>query len=102
MDELRRIGLQRVWLDIAETVGVDTFLLVWRLLDADPAARPSGESSLRVTIRSYATYMRYQRNRYIETLADEGKTAQQIRQIIKRDLCETLSLRHIERLMVGG
>lgn len=102
MHELRRIGLSRLWLDIAETIGVDTFLLVWRLLDADPCTHQDYGSTLRIRLHSYATYMRYQRNRFIESLERQGKSPREIQRIILRDLGEKLSDRHIKRLLAGG
>lgn len=92
------MGLQRVWLDVAEEIGVDALLKMWRILDADQAS--IGEDGrLLVPIRSYATYLRYQRNRYIEELSARGMKPRQIREKLKAQLCEQISLRHISRLV---
>lgn len=94
--ELREMGLQRVWLDVAEEIGVDEFLKVWRLLSSDDANIDSGR--LMIPIRSYSTYLRYQRNRYIESLADMGFTASAIKDRVNKQLGEKLSDRHLSRL----
>jgi hypothetical protein len=97
LDELRQMGLQRVWLNIAEEVGVDNLLKVWRALDKDQSSI-GDDGRLLVPIRSYSTFLRYQRNRYIETLDSMGMSAKQIQQKLSEQLCEQISLRHISRL----
>lgn len=101
LDDLRRIGLQRVWIDIAEQIGVDAFLVVWRNIDADPACSLD-RSSLRVTIRVYRTYLRFQRNRYIEELSRIGLSDDEIHRRLSKQFGETISLRHIKRITAAG
>lgn len=98
LEELREMGLQRVWLEVAEKIGVDAFLAVWRILDADQTSIDN-YGRLMVPIRAYSTYMRYQRNRYVEALSAMGYTPPQIRQKLKTQLCEEISIRHISRLV---
>lgn len=97
LDELRRMGVQRVWVDIAERIGVDAFLVIWRIMDADPTCSVDG-TMLRVPLRPYRAYLRYQRNRYIETLADEGLSPREIKARIEQQLGEKLHITHIRRL----
>lgn len=101
LDELRRMGLQRVWLEVAETIGVDNFLAMWRVLDVDPACGHA-EGYLKITLKHYRSFLRYQRNRFIETLAAAGCTEDEIQVRLRAQLCETVSLRHIKRLAKGG
>jgi len=98
--ELRRMGLQRVWLDVAEVIGVDSFLVVWRIIDADPACSYD-DTVLRVPMRLYRTYLRYQRDRYIEALSAQGITPSDIRIRLERQMGETLSEAHIRRIAAG-
>lgn len=102
LDELVRLGLQRVWLDVAEAIGVDRFLAMWRILDTGFQATADDAGRMLVPMRSYRTYLKFQRNRYIETLAGMGYNAQQIRDKLRSQLCETISLRHIYRLRNNG
>lgn len=101
LDEMKQMGLQRVWLDVAEAIGVDNTLRAWRIIDADSSS--IGEAGrLLVPLRSYSTYLRYQRNQYIQTLADNGLKPPEIQKILKDHLCEQISIRHISRLVQKG
>ena len=98
LDELREMGLQRVWLDVAEAIGVDALLKMWRILDADPASIGNA-GRLLIPLRSYSTFLRYQRNRYIESLDALGHKPPEIQKKLKDQLCEHISIRHISRLV---
>jgi hypothetical protein len=104
LDELRQMGLQRVWLDVAEEIGVDEFLKVWRLIDSSEAglARKGEDGRIMIPIRCYSSYLRYQRNRYIETLDALGLKPPEIQRKLKEQLCEQVSIRHISRIAKEG
>lgn len=95
------MGLQRSWIRVAEEIGVDALLAAWRILDADPSSSYDG-TTLRVPLRSYKTYLKYQRNRYVEDLARRGLPPDEIRRRLLRQLGESVSIRHIKRLAAGG
>lgn len=97
LDELRHMGLPRVWLQAAEAVGVDAFLKIWRIIDADPSSWHN-DTSLRVRLRPYKSYLRYQRNRFIEALTVQGVKADEIKRRLRQQLGEDVSHRHITRL----
>lgn len=102
LGELRTIGLPRLWMLVAETVGVDAFLDVWRRLtdegDEHGYARETGGVKM-PGLRSYDAYLRYQRNRYIDDLAAQGMTAHEIRRAVARNLRESLDEKHVFKLM---
>lgn len=98
IEELRQMGLQAVWIDIAEDIGIDAFMRVWMILDAD-TTNIGDDGRIFVPIRSFKTYQRFQRNRYIEALDAIGKTPKEIKEILTSELCEVISLRHILRLI---
>jgi len=101
INELREMGLQRHWIDVAETIGVDNFMAAWRILDAEKDfSVQSGR--MMIPLRAYSAYLRYQRNRYIETLASMGVSLDGIRARLKDQLCENISRRHITRLKGRG
>lgn len=100
LDELRRMGLPRVWLRVAEAIGIDAFLTTWRILDADPSTWHN-ETILRIRLRPYRSYLRYQRNRYIEALTAQGLKPEEIQRRLQRQLGESVSHRHITRLGKG-
>lgn len=97
LDDLRTMGLQRAWIAVAEAIGVDATLVAWRILDADPQSSYDG-TTLRVPLRSWRTYLRYQRNRYIDSLSSIGLPPQEIQRRLQRQLGEHVSLSHIKRL----
>ena len=101
LEELREMGLQRVWLDVAEEIGVDALLKTWRILDRDQAS-VGDDGRLLIPLRSYSTFLRYQRNRYIETLDNLGMKPKEIREKLNKQLCEQISLRHISRIIKRG
>lgn len=101
LEELKKMRLQQVWIRVAEEIGFDAFLSVWRILDADPASYGGG-GRLEIPLRAYSSYLRYQRNRYIETLTGMGRDAKYIRDRLKEQLREKISLRHISRIQKRG
>lgn len=94
IEELRKIGLGAQWTDVADAIGFDAFVAMWRALDHHAA----GENQ-RLYIPRFSAYARYQRNRYIQSLADAGEKADTILCRVKDELCETISYRHISRII---
>jgi len=102
------MGLPAMWMRVADEIGYEPFIAMWRICDADPfverepGARGRAEGGAMVLrLRSFRSYLRYQRNRYIESLAALGLSWRQIREKLIEELCETLSRRHITDLMKG-
>lgn len=96
-DELARIGLPGAWLRVAERVGFDVWLDVWRMLSEDDRVRHDGGARL-PKLRCYTAYLRYQRNRYIEALAAKGVTPKEIQAALRRNLGEHLDIANIQRI----
>jgi hypothetical protein len=95
------MGLQRAWVRAAEEVGVDAVLTIWRILDADPASSYDG-TTLRVPLRAWRTFLRYERNRYIDSLRSFGLSPREIQKRLVKQLGERISISHIRRVMGGG
>lgn len=100
LSELEQMGLQAVWLNVAAEIGVDAFLSMWRVIDADPASH-NKEGFLQLGLKNYRSYLRFQRNRYIESLAAQGLKPLDIRLHLARHFRESVSLRHISRISCG-
>jgi hypothetical protein len=100
LDELQRMGLQRPWIEGAEALGVDAILTLWRILDADPSSSYDG-TTLRVPLRAWRTYLRFQRNRYIEDLHRRKVAPDEIQRRLLRQLGEKVSISHIKRIAAG-
>lgn len=102
LHELAVMGLPGYWLQVAEYLGVDTFLGMWRILDANKdniaPAKGSYSYSMSLTLRSYGNYLRFQKNRYVETLASQGLAPKEIQRRVQTQLCEYISIVHIRRL----
>lgn len=99
--ELAEIGLQAHWLAVADVVGYDRFIGVWRLLSADPSLR-NDDDQIELRLRPFRSFERYQRNRYIDTLVSAGLRASEIHDLVRKDLGEKLTLRHIKRLAAAS
>lgn len=95
--ELERIGLPRVWLRIAERVGFDAWLDIWRMLSDDESVRHDGGARL-PKLRCYSAYSRYQRNRYIEALAAQGMPIDTIHRSLLENLRESLDVTNIKKI----
>jgi hypothetical protein len=102
LDELDAMGLSRVMLQIAHTIGFDNFMAMWRILDTSYEAIAENDSGIYIRLQRLSAYRRYQRNRFIEAMAAMGMSQQEISQSVKRDLGEKVSDRHIFRLMAVG
>jgi len=98
LEDLRRIGLPRAWLMVAETVGFDAWLEVWRRLSADESLLHDGGQRL-PKLRRYDAYLRFQRNRYIEALANRGMSVAQVARAVARNLREPLDEKHVAKIM---
>lgn len=96
-EELEKIGLPAVWLRIAERVGFDTWLDLWRMLSEDESVRHDGGARL-PKIRSFSAYSRYQRNRYIKALSAQGMPPKEIQISLRKNLGEHLDISNIIRM----
>jgi hypothetical protein len=97
LSELYSMGLHGMWLEVAETIGVDNFLAMWRILDAHPSNYEDNGMKL-IPLRRYSSFLRYQRNRYVEALFASGLTPGEIKERLSKQLGEIISIRHISRL----
>lgn len=96
--ELEKIGIGGAWLRLARRVGFDTFLEIWRQISEDEATRHDGGRRM-PKLREFDAYLRYQRNLYISSLADLGLDPTQVQRVIRQNLRESLSIKHVQELM---
>lgn len=90
------MGLNRAWLRVAEVIGFEAFLAVWRVLEGDSVvANDRG----RIVVPKFATFLRFQRNRRIEELVDRGLSAPEIKAQLDSQTGERLHLVHIYRII---
>ncbi len=93
LGELERIGISQWILDLADELGVDAALTIWRRLSHE-----SGEDH-RVSVPRWSTYLRFQRNHFIASLDAQGHPPEVIRELLVTALCESLSLVSIKRIV---
>ena len=96
IEELRRVGIGRVWIRVAESVGFEAFLLVWQVLASDDSVQ---DERSRVLVPSPTRYQLHQRNLLIKTLASEGVEVPAICDRVNRELGENLSPKRVKRLL---
>lgn len=92
------MGMSAHWVGVAHVIGFDAFLALWRYLDSREAlVHDSGQ--LKIWLRRFSAYQRFQRNRYIETLARAGYSARQIRRLLEDRLCESMTERNVQLIL---
>ena len=96
ISELREMGLSRHWVDIAEAIGFDSFIVVWQKLSDHDDSRSNNCS---VYVPKFAGWLKYQRNRVIISLRSSGACYLDIQHALKKDLGETVSVAHIKRIV---
>jgi hypothetical protein len=98
LHELEVMGLPGVWLEVAAVIGYDDFMAMWAILDRSIQLRSESESMIDVKLRRLASFRRFQRNRFIESLVKAGLDDKAIQAMVHAQLGESLSLSHIFRL----
>ncbi|WP_169741334.1 hypothetical protein [Andreprevotia chitinilytica] len=86
-------------LRIAERIGVDAFLEVWRELDKSEDLPRTDNGMILLRFRPYKSWLTYQRNRYILALHDAGRRPSQIKQALLDSYNIVLTPRHITRII---
>ncbi|MDT8372086.1 MAG: hypothetical protein RQ783_08890 [Gammaproteobacteria bacterium] len=96
LDELREAGIGNHWTTLADEIGYDAFIVVWRVLSnrADDS-----EDAHKLYIPKFNSFERYQRNRYILTLSSMGLTPKAIKDHVANELNEDLHVNHIHKLI---
>lgn len=104
VDELREMGLSPVWRQVAERVGYETFLVVWQVLDqaSKESQNWNYKGCIRLNMPSFKRFLKRQRNLWIQQLAAEGYTGQQIQSLLWGKLRIELSLTSIDRIARRG
>lgn len=95
LDELRLIGLPQPWPRVARLLGYDTFMLVWQAL----ATVEDAGTRDRVVLPKLATYLRFQRNQLVRSLAADGLSAEEIRAHLLEVHSDAPTESHIRRLI---
>ena len=97
--DLKTIGLSGKWLEIAEKVGVETWLEIWQILDRENINQPVNmRDALRVRIPAYSRLMKFARNKYIEEFTEQGLDAKKIYDLLIRAQIEPVCVKWIQSI----
>ncbi len=99
LDDLAAAHMPAALLRIAERIGVDAFLEVWRELDKSEDLPRTDNGMILLRFRPYKSWLTYQRNRYILALHDAGRRPSQIKQALLDSYNIVLTPRHITRII---
>lgn len=94
------MGVARAHLCVAEAIGYDNFITMWRIYDEEPSYR-SMSGMLEIPMRAFRSYLRFQRNRIIESLSNEGCTVRDIQQRLQGLFRESITRHHIRAIRRG-
>lgn len=93
LQALREMGMHSRWITIAERVGMDDFLFIWRVLDGTRL-----KTTPMLSIPRFSRYLSFMRNQRIRQMAREGLSGKEIRYRVQAEFCEVISQRHVDRL----
>jgi hypothetical protein len=91
--ELRRVGLPKVWIRVAQEAGYDAFMVMWRVLMQGGHV----DDRCRVVVPNYSRYLRYQRNQLVRQLIADGHGIPEIQHQVEQSTGETISEYYIRR-----
>ncbi len=98
--QLEAMGMRRTFIKVAEAIGFEAFMTMWQIFDADPSLRDQGPSAMRIVMRPYSAWQRFQRNRFIEQLLAMGLTDDEVSQRLAKQFdieFEAISVRRFRK-----
>ena len=96
--QLEAMGMRRIFIDVAEAIGFEAFMAMWKIFDADPSLRDQGPSAMRIVMRPLSAWQRCQRNRYIEHLLASGLTDDEVLERLQTQMHIELEGTSVRRL----
>lgn len=93
--ELREMGIHPIWIIVAARIGWDAFVLQWEVFSAN-ADMLDGRN--RITLPSICTYRRFQRNEAIRSLFREGKTPEEVSEIVSASYGNAPNVERLRRM----
>ena len=98
LSELKAIGVGRLWLGVAEMIGTEAFVELWKYLDSsEHGTEHNGQT--RVTVPRFSSLLRFQRNQYIKTLDADGVAPREIQERLKAEHGINLNIRTVRRVI---
>lgn len=96
MAELRRSGVGKAWLAVAEAIGYESFLVAWQVLDSLPEV---ADDRHRVYVPRWPSFLRHQRNLLVRGMAQAGASPEEIQAAVRREIGEEMSRTHVRRII---
>ena len=79
IDDLKQLELSPRWVKIAERVGIDAWLDIWEILDAENINTPSTQRyPCRLRVPMFTKLVRFLRNQHIEKMIKAGHDVRKI------------------------
>lgn len=94
------MGLPDDWLEIAERVGVDTWLDIWEILDRDNISHPHTiRIPRRVRVPMHYQLIRYVRNNLIKQLDGAGHSVLEIQDFPKKTKTQPVTIQGLKKII---
>lgn len=93
---LKKAGVSDDWLEIADDIGHDRFLSMWKKLS------DRSKPGVPLSLPKFKVYLRCRRDLYIKALAERGMRRLVIENQLKYEQGKAPSLRHIQRIIKAG
>lgn len=94
IDELKKMGLHIAWIRVAEEIGFDNFLKMWRVIDGEEKFQDE-RYGLLMSLRRYNSYKRHQRYIYIMNCYKSGHDYEKIAKKINSAFCEKVAKSYV-------
>lgn len=99
IEELRLMGVRPLWVKVADRVGFEAFIEVWRTLSDNQELL---DERNRITVPTFLTYHWFQRNQVIRSLAGEGlrpsEISERMTRVHKRQVSTAVVRRTLRRM----
>jgi hypothetical protein len=100
IEDLRTIGIDGKWLEIARAVGVEKFIEIWAILDRENINQPKAmRDRMRVHVPAFSRCLKFVRNQIIDQATAKGHNANEIHNLLSSLDIEPVTVASVERLI---
>ena len=98
--ELKQIGMNPRWIEVAEAIGYEGFIKMWRILDQENL-RSGFRQSTKITVPLFSKLIRWHRNQVLRTMAaaDSDISPQELIACSERQFNMPLAERTLRRIL---
>lgn len=99
LDDLAAMKMPQVFIRIAEQIGVDALMVLWRELDNSPEVSRASNGMILLRLRPFNSWQRHMRDQHIRMLGASGRTPAQIQQALMEHYKIKLTTGRISRIL---